>query len=59
VMFDVPELDGVVRDLGARGVAVGPIEAVPYGRMAKLEDPEGNVLEVHQPDSARGEGEAT
>lgn len=48
VAFDVRGIDAVVAELEQRGVSVGPIEAVPFGRAAKLSDPEGNVIEVHE-----------
>lgn len=46
--LDVSGLDTVVAELQRRGLSVGPIEDVPYGRAAKLSDPEGNVIELHE-----------
>lgn len=48
--IDVPELEVAVARLKQAGIAVGPIEAVPFGRAMKFRDPEGNVLELHEPD---------
>jgi predicted enzyme related to lactoylglutathione lyase len=53
LVIDVDDLDRAVALLGERGVAVGPIEPVPYGRAAFLSDPEGNRIELHQPDGER------
>lgn len=49
IALDVRGIDSVVAELLGRGVSVGPIEDVPYGRAAKLSDPEGNVIELHEP----------
>ena len=49
IVIDVENLDAVVASLRERGVEVGAIEDVPYGRAATFRDPEGNVIEVHEP----------
>lgn len=51
VMFDVPDLEGTVAALQRAGVECCPIEPVPAGRMGQFADPEGNIIEVHQPDT--------
>lgn len=48
-VLDVTDLEAAVTALRARGITVGEPFDVPYGRAAKLRDPEGNVLELHQP----------
>ena len=48
-VLDVDDLDVAVTALRTRGVEVGDPFEVPYGRAAKLRDPEGHVLELHQP----------
>ena len=48
-VLDVTDLDGTVGVLRRRGVAVGEVFDVPFGRAAKLRDPEHNVLELHEP----------
>jgi predicted enzyme related to lactoylglutathione lyase len=50
LVIDVRGLDEVVATLRERGVEVDRIEDVPYGRAAMLRDPEGNQLEIHEPD---------
>ncbi len=47
-VIDVPDLNQAVTELANRGLAVGPIEPVPFGRAATLSDPEGNVIELHE-----------
>lgn len=48
-VVDVENIEASAAALSARGVAVGPIEAVPNGRAATFKDPEGNQIEIHQP----------
>ncbi len=50
----VRDLDGLVASLRAQGVevTVDP-ETYPNGRFAKLEDPEGNPLELWEPKDPR------
>lgn len=48
LIVDVPDIEAAVATLGGRGVEVGAIEDVPYGRAATFSDPDGNVVEVHQ-----------
>lgn len=47
--FRVRDLDALVAQLRALGAEVAPIETYPYGRFARLHDPEGNALELWQP----------
>jgi len=51
INFRVPDLDGMVEQLRAAGieVAVDP-ETYPNGRFASLADPEGNPIQLWQPD---------
>ncbi|MBE1162454.1 VOC family protein [Dyella acidiphila] len=51
VNFRVSNLDAMVAQLRAGGVevAVDP-EAYPHGRFARLQDPEGNPIELWEPD---------
>ena len=49
--FNVPDIESTVATLLERGVRVGPIESVPFGRAAQFLDPEGNAIEMHQPDA--------
>jgi predicted enzyme related to lactoylglutathione lyase len=48
--LNVRGLDGVVDGLRDRGVAVGEVHTVPFGRAAELTDPDGYVMELHEPD---------
>jgi len=50
LVVDVTGIDAVAEDLRSRGVEVGEIENVPYGRAVTFPDPEGNLLEIHEPD---------
>ena len=52
VAIAVTDLDATAADMAARGVAIGPIEAVgDAGRKAPIEDPDGNSLAVIEVDS--------
>jgi predicted enzyme related to lactoylglutathione lyase len=49
VTIAVPDLDGAVDELLARGITTAPIEAVgDAGRKAKLTDPDGNSVDLIQ-----------
>ena len=52
IVIDVDDIQRTVNALLARGVDVSTIEDVPHGRAATLSDPEGNVIEIHQPTAA-------
>ncbi len=53
INFRVDDLDGVVEALRAAGVAVEPhSESYPNGRFAELEDPEGNRIQLWEPNEA-------
>lgn len=52
VVINVTDLDAAVRHLRAQGVAVDGVNPVPFGRAATFRDPEGNLIELHQPDNA-------
>lgn len=47
-VIDVPDIRSAAADLAKRGVEIGEIEDVPGGRAAKFNDPEGNVIQVHE-----------
>ena len=52
INFRVPDLDGMVEQLRAAGseVTVDP-ETYPNGRFASLADPEGNPIQLWQPEN--------
>jgi len=53
INFRVDDLDGMVERLRAAGVSVEPhSEEYPNGRFAELEDPEGNRIELWEPNEA-------
>lgn len=47
-VIDVPDIEAAAAGLRDRGVSIGPMENVPYGRAATFSDPEGNVIEIHE-----------
>jgi predicted enzyme related to lactoylglutathione lyase len=50
VNFRVRDLDKIAAQLQAAGIAVKmDPESYPYGRFARLHDPEGNPIELWQP----------
>jgi glyoxylase I family protein len=56
INFRVPDLDGMVEQLRANGneVVVDPT-TYSMGRFASLADPEGNPIQLWQPEDADGE----
>ena len=53
INFRVSDLDGIVRGLRNAGVAVEPHpDPYPNGRFAELEDPEGNRIQLWEPNAA-------
>jgi predicted enzyme related to lactoylglutathione lyase len=51
--FRVDDLDGMVARLRAAGVPVEPhADPYPNGRFAELEDPEGNRIQLWEPNAA-------
>ena len=53
ITFRVDDIDGVVADLRAAGIEVQPHAAsYPNGRFAELEDPEGNHIQLWEPNEA-------
>jgi predicted enzyme related to lactoylglutathione lyase len=48
--IDVTDVEASGATLRERGVDVGAIRGVPGGRALIFTDPEGNRLEIHQPD---------
>lgn len=47
-VIDVPDVVAAATGLRDRGVAVGALEDVPYGKATTFSDPEGNVVEIHE-----------
>jgi predicted enzyme related to lactoylglutathione lyase len=53
ITFRVDDIDGMVRELRSAGIAVEPhAEPWPNGRFAELEDPEGNHIQLWEPNTA-------
>ena len=53
INFRVDDLDGIVDRLRRAGVSVEPHpETYPNGRFAELEDPEGNRIQLWEPNEA-------
>jgi len=51
--FRVDDLDGMLERLRAAGIAVEPhTEPYPNGRFAELQDPEGNHIQLWEPNAA-------
>jgi catechol 2,3-dioxygenase-like lactoylglutathione lyase family enzyme len=44
----VDDLDDAVAELRAKGIAVGDPSPVGSGRQTFVDDPDGNVIEIHQ-----------
>ncbi|MEA3017805.1 MAG: hypothetical protein QOI38_2527, partial [Sphingomonadales bacterium] len=58
VNFRVRDLDGLLADLRAAGVEVTREEAMEgLGRFARVHDPEGNAIELWEPEAETGEKE--
>lgn len=49
IAIDVADIKWSVAHLQAKGLQVSEVTEVPYGKAAKLSDPEGNVIELHEP----------
>jgi len=57
VNFRVDDLDAIVSQLRAAGVQVTiDPETYPNGRFARLHDPEGNPIELWEPEDGGGSG---
>jgi glyoxylase I family protein len=53
INFRVDDLDGMVARLRDAGIAVTPhADSYPNGRFAELEDPEGNRIQLWEPNAA-------
>ena len=53
ITFRVDDLDGMVAKLRGAGIEVEPhAEAYPNGRFAELADPEGNRIQLWEPNAA-------
>lgn len=50
IEFRVPDIEVAIAGLRARGVAVGEVQERWWGKEAGFADPEGNRLELEQPD---------
>jgi len=48
VVFEVDDIDAVLAELRAKGVAAGDPYATPVCKVASLDDPEGNRISLHQ-----------
>lgn len=48
-VIDVDDLDSVASRLLETRIAAEGIFEVPYGRALRVVDPEGNVIQIHQP----------
>ena len=48
-VIDVDDLDATAARARAMDIRIDGIFDVPYGRAFKLTDPEGNVIQFHQP----------
>lgn len=49
IAVDVADLDAVAVRIRAKKVQMDGIFEVPYGRAVKIKDPEGNVIQIHEP----------
>jgi predicted enzyme related to lactoylglutathione lyase len=52
VNFRVDDLDGLLSQLGAAGVRIDPKRSEEYGKFAWIWDPEGNRVELWEPEAA-------
>lgn len=52
INFRVADLDAMAAQLSAAGIAVSAPETHPNGRFAELTDPEGNPIQLWEPDAA-------
>jgi glyoxylase I family protein len=53
INFRVDDLDAMVERLRVAGIAVAPhADSYPNGRFAELEDPEGNRIQLWEPNAA-------
>ena len=49
INFRVADLKAMLRQLRAAGIEVGEVQSYPNGDFARLQDPEGNPIELWQP----------
>jgi glyoxylase I family protein len=54
INFRVRELDALVAQLRTAGIEVSDPEKYPNGRFARLQDPEGNPIELWEPADPAG-----
>jgi len=48
IICEVNDIEGEVRELKTKGIEVGKIDEMPWGRFAWLKDLDGNSLCLHQ-----------
>jgi glyoxylase I family protein len=53
INFRVADLKAMVAQLRAAGITVGEITSYPNGDFARLQDPEGNPIELWQPKQSK------
>ena len=59
INYRVADLEGLLTELRAAGVAVDePTESDPYGRFAWINDPEGNRIELWEPNDDSPDAQA-
>ncbi|MFL5601261.1 MAG: VOC family protein, partial [Gemmatimonadaceae bacterium] len=49
INYRVRDLEGLLTQLKADGIAIEKTEDADYGRFAWIKDPEGNRIELYQP----------
>ncbi|MEE4638143.1 MAG: VOC family protein [Wenzhouxiangella sp.] len=49
INFRVADLPAMVKQLKASGITIGDIESHPNGHFARLNDPEGNPIQLWEP----------
>ncbi|WCT10962.1 VOC family protein [Mucilaginibacter jinjuensis] len=48
LVITVDDIEQKIKELNVGGIEVEPIEKLPWGRFAAVEDPDGNRLSLHQ-----------
>lgn len=54
LVLETDDLDGDAARIAERGVEVGPVERMPWGRYVQLADPDGNRLILQTTDADAG-----
>lgn len=52
LVIDTEDIERRRTEITRTGTEISPVEPVPYGSAAQLRDPEGNLVELHQPNSS-------